>query len=33
VWVNGKLAVTHEGGHTPFWADITTMLDPSGTQR
>jgi hypothetical protein len=32
VWVNGSLAVTHEGGHTPFWADITTMLDPSGRQ-
>jgi len=32
VWVNGALAVTHEGGHTPFWADITTMLDPSGRQ-
>jgi beta-galactosidase/beta-glucuronidase len=32
VWVNGQLAVTHEGGHTPFWADITEMLDPSGRQ-
>ncbi len=32
VWVNGRLAVTHEGGHTPFWADITSLLDPSGTQ-
>ena len=32
VWVNGRLAVTHEGGHTPFWADITHMLDPSGKQ-
>ncbi len=32
VWVNGCLAVTHEGGHTPFWADITNMLDPSGKQ-
>ena len=32
VWVNGCLAVTHEGGHTPFWADITHMLDPSGKQ-
>ena len=23
---------THEGGHTPFSADITAMLDPSGRQ-
>lgn len=33
VWVNGHLAVTHEGGHTPFFADITHLLDPSGRQR
>ena len=26
------LAATHEGGHTPFWADITALLDPSGRQ-
>ena len=32
VWVNGHLAVTHEGGHTPFFADITALLDPSGRQ-
>lgn len=32
VWVNGQLAVKHEGGHTPFWADITTMVAPSGRQ-
>ena len=32
VWVNGRLAVTHEGGHTPFAADITDFLDPSGAQ-
>ena len=32
VWVNGRLAVTHEGGHTPFSADITEFLDPSGRQ-
>lgn len=32
VWVNGHLAATHEGGHTPFWADITDMLRPSGQQ-
>jgi beta-galactosidase/beta-glucuronidase len=33
VWVNGHLAATHEGGHTPFSADITTLLDPSGRQK
>ena len=32
VWVNGRLAVVHEGGHTPFWADITTLLEESGHQ-
>lgn len=32
VWVNGHLAVTHEGGHTPFSADITDMLRPDGRQ-
>ncbi len=26
VWVNGGLAVTHEGGYTPFSADITELL-------
>ncbi len=33
VWVNGHLAVLHEGGHTPFAADITHFLDPSGRQQ
>jgi hypothetical protein len=28
VWVNGRHAVTHEGGYTPFQADITDMLKP-----
>ncbi|WP_372632234.1 glycoside hydrolase family 2 protein [Cohnella sp.] len=31
VWVNGKLAARHEGGHTPFSADITGIVNPSGT--
>ncbi|CAN7380589.1 glycoside hydrolase family 2 protein [Paenibacillus sp. LjRoot56] len=26
VWVNGILVATHEGGHTPFHADITEAL-------
>ena len=28
VWVNGRVAVRHEGGYTPFQADITDLLDP-----
>ena len=31
VWVNGQLAVEHEGGHTPFSADITGLLDGRDT--
>jgi beta-galactosidase/beta-glucuronidase len=26
VWINGKLATRHEGGHTPFQVDITDLL-------
>lgn len=32
VWVNDQLAAVHEGGHTPFHADVTDLLDPSGRQ-
>ncbi|MBK4734909.1 glycoside hydrolase family 2 protein [Noviherbaspirillum pedocola] len=32
VWVNDHQVATHEGGHTPFSADITSALDPSGRQ-
>lgn len=32
VWVNGKLACTHEGGNTPFSADITALLTEEETQ-
>lgn len=28
IWVNGKLAGSHEGGHTPFTFDITPLLQP-----
>ena len=32
VWVNDRFATVHEGGYTPFYADITHLLDPSGRQ-
>ena len=33
VWVNGELVATHEGGHTPFFADITDALQPGDNVR
>ncbi len=32
VWVNGQFVVEHEGGHTPFVADITACLHTAGPQ-
>jgi beta-galactosidase/beta-glucuronidase len=32
VWVNECLVAHHEGGHTPFCADVTFALDQFGTQ-
>ncbi len=32
VWVNGHHVITHEGGHTPFTADITLALNTDGRQ-
>ena len=32
VWVNGFLVAEHEGGHTPFCADITQALRAAGPQ-
>lgn len=30
VWLNGQLVATHEGGHTPFHADVTDALQADG---
>ncbi|WP_017718278.1 glycoside hydrolase family 2 protein [Kamptonema formosum] len=32
VWVNGQFIMEHEGGHTPFSADITAVLNENGPQ-
>ena len=32
VWLNDKVACRHEGGYTPFCADITELLNPQGPQ-
>jgi beta-galactosidase/beta-glucuronidase len=32
VWVNGWMVAAHEGGHTPFRADITAVLRGGGDQ-
>ena len=32
VWVNGQEVARHEGGYTPFGADITEALSASGSQ-
>jgi beta-galactosidase/beta-glucuronidase len=32
VWVNGCLVAEHEGGHTPFAADVTDVLTVAGPQ-
>jgi beta-galactosidase/beta-glucuronidase len=32
IWVNGRFAARHDGGYTPFRADITDLLDSDGTQ-
>jgi len=32
VWINGTIVTRHEGGYTPFSADITEYLTPVGPQ-
>lgn len=33
VWVNGQFMADHEGGHTPFSIDITSVLNENGVQK
>lgn len=33
VWVNGQFVAEHEGGHTPFTADITSALRPDNAEQ
>ncbi|WP_205857139.1 sugar-binding domain-containing protein [Phytoactinopolyspora endophytica] len=33
IWLNGQHVVDHEGGHTPFSADITDAIDPARDQQ
>jgi beta-galactosidase/beta-glucuronidase len=33
IWVNGERVAFHEGGYTPFSADITAYLAPDGRQQ
>jgi beta-glucuronidase len=28
IWLNGKLLGAHEGGHTPYWFDISSTQRP-----
>lgn len=32
VWLNGRLVASHEGGHTPFQADVTSALRPGAQE-
>ena len=33
VWLDGHLVAEHTGGHTPFSADVTDLVDPSSPQQ
>src|SRR3954454_2695421 len=33
VWVDGREVVAHEGGYTPFEADVTDLVEPGGEHR